>query len=274
MTPETRERIPDARAGAAHRRALAGPRRWPGARRRQKKRKNRRRRKRKPVTPSTRVWRPSSLLRAFLDAVADAMCREALALDLQGQAAEGQPRARTLGAALAILADRRRPLLRVCGPRGAAAHRGGPALGRAREPDRERRVGLRRDLPARATRAVPGDERARGRLVPPLHAPGQRRPERRRLRAGDVGGRRRTAARPGAPLHPPARVAPGVPRGVREDLRRLRAIAPPGPSLRHDPHDRRGVGLPLARRARALPVRPRRADPERAPLGRGSSGSA
>ena len=40
--------------------------------------KRQRRRKRKPVGDDTRVWSRPALLRAFLDAVADAMCREAL----------------------------------------------------------------------------------------------------------------------------------------------------------------------------------------------------
>ena len=78
MTPETRERIlmlEQALPIAAHSLVLDDGQEHDAAK---KKRKNRRRRKRKPVTPSTRVWRPSSLLRAFLDAVADAMCREAL----------------------------------------------------------------------------------------------------------------------------------------------------------------------------------------------------
>jgi superfamily II DNA or RNA helicase len=46
--------------------------------RKRKKRGNRRRRRRKSVTPMSTVWQPEALLRAFLDAAADAMCREAM----------------------------------------------------------------------------------------------------------------------------------------------------------------------------------------------------
>lgn len=45
--------------------------------RRGRRRKNRRRRRRKPVTERTTIWEPGMLVRAFLDSVADAMCREA-----------------------------------------------------------------------------------------------------------------------------------------------------------------------------------------------------
>lgn len=42
------------------------------------RRKNRRRRKRRVVTPDTTIWSAEGLIQAFLDAVADAMCREAM----------------------------------------------------------------------------------------------------------------------------------------------------------------------------------------------------
>ncbi len=41
-------------------------------------RKNRHRKKRRTVTPDSTVYKPSVLIRAFLDAVVDAMCREAM----------------------------------------------------------------------------------------------------------------------------------------------------------------------------------------------------
>ena len=78
MTPETRERIvalENALPIAGHSLVLDDGGDHESAK---KKRKNRRRRKRKPVTPETSVWKQSSLIRAFLDAVADAMSREAL----------------------------------------------------------------------------------------------------------------------------------------------------------------------------------------------------
>ena len=78
LTPQTRERIARLERSlplAAH--CLVYNEGQP-VESRQKRKKNRRRRKRKPVTEATTTWRPDVLLRAFLDAAADALCREAL----------------------------------------------------------------------------------------------------------------------------------------------------------------------------------------------------
>ncbi len=77
MTAETRERIAAIERAmpiAGHALVRSGGQDHEDA----KKKKNRRRRKRRPVTVDTTVWSPPSLVRAFLDAVADAICREAL----------------------------------------------------------------------------------------------------------------------------------------------------------------------------------------------------
>jgi hypothetical protein len=79
MTSETRERIAaleEALPIAAYSLVMDDGQGNEGGR--GKRRKNRRRRKRKPVTEQTTIWKPSSLLRAFLDSVADALAREAL----------------------------------------------------------------------------------------------------------------------------------------------------------------------------------------------------
>jgi superfamily II DNA or RNA helicase len=60
---------------AAHAVVLNGGQTADAPRRRSR---NRRRRRRKLVTAETTMWRPDALLRAFLDAAADAMCRDAL----------------------------------------------------------------------------------------------------------------------------------------------------------------------------------------------------
>ncbi len=77
MTPETRDRIAALERAlpiAAHALVLDdGVAQDPNRR----KRRNRRRRKRKPVSEATTVWRPDVLLRLFLDAVADALVRDA-----------------------------------------------------------------------------------------------------------------------------------------------------------------------------------------------------
>ena len=78
MTAETRERIDALEAAmpiAGHTLVYEAGQEHDDAK--DKKGRNRRR-KRKPVTPDSTVWKPSTLLRAFLDAVADAMTREAL----------------------------------------------------------------------------------------------------------------------------------------------------------------------------------------------------
>lgn len=77
MTSETRERMAQIEASmpmAAHCLLLSD-----GAGKGEKKRwtKNRRGHKRRPVGPKTTIWRPDALLRAFLDAAADALCRDA-----------------------------------------------------------------------------------------------------------------------------------------------------------------------------------------------------
>jgi hypothetical protein len=77
MTAQTRERLAHLERAlpiAAYALVLKDGQTHENARR---KRRNRRRRKRKPVTPETMVWRPSALLRSFLDSVADAIVRDA-----------------------------------------------------------------------------------------------------------------------------------------------------------------------------------------------------
>ncbi len=77
MTPETRERIAALERAlpiAAHALVLQEGQENDNGRR---KRKSRRRRKRKQVTPETTIWEPARILRAFLDAVADAIVRDA-----------------------------------------------------------------------------------------------------------------------------------------------------------------------------------------------------
>lgn len=76
-SPQTRERlqrIEDAIPIAGHCLVLDE---GSSSERRGRRRKNRRRRRRKPVTEHTTVWEPGVLLRAFMDAVADAVCRDA-----------------------------------------------------------------------------------------------------------------------------------------------------------------------------------------------------
>lgn len=77
MTADTRDRIAALERAmpiAAYSLVLSDGQAHEVARR---KRKNRRRRKRKPVTPETMIWKPSTLLRSFMDSVADAIAREA-----------------------------------------------------------------------------------------------------------------------------------------------------------------------------------------------------